>query len=447
MKKYLLLILAFYLSGALSAQTLYFPPLVGDTWETTSPVTLGWDVSEVDSLYQYLEQENSKAFLVLKEGRIVLEKYFGTFQQDSLWVWFSAGKSLMATLAGIAQEEGLLSVSNPTSDYLGTGWTSLPVSQEQNIKVLNQLSMSAGLDESISFDCTEPACLQYLTEPGTRWYYHNSPYSLMRNVIESASGSTLNSFTKTRIRDKIGMDGFWVPAGYNNFFFSTPRSMARFGLMVLADGQWDGTSILADTTYMNTMLNTSQPMNPSYGYLWWLNGKSSYIPPGTPDSFPGPIAPNAPNDMFAAAGANGQFICIVPSEDLIMVRVGNANQQNLVPLDFLNEIWGNLNRVMQPTTGISHDNAVLPEATILEQNYPNPFNPTTTIRFQIDKGQHVQLAVFDITGSRVETLVNNFLSPGAYSIDWDAGSYTSGVYFYQLQTDELLETRRMILTR
>lgn len=447
MKKTLLAILMIVNTHYLIAQPYYFPPLVGDTWETTSPASLGWNVNQIDSLYTFLEHENSKAFLILKDGRIVLEKYFGTFEQDSLWVWFSAGKSLMAMLAGIAQEEGMLSVANSTSDYLGTGWTSLPVVQEQNIKVLNQLTMSTGLDENVSFDCTDPNCLQYLVDPGTRWVYHNSPYSLLRNVIESASGSTINTFTRTRVRDKIGMDGFWVPAGYNNFFFSTARSMARFGLMMLAGGQWDGTSIISDTTYFNAMLNSSQSMNPSYGYLWWLNGKNSYIPPGTPDSFPGSITPNAPGDMFAAAGANGQFICIVPSEDLIVVRVGNSSMQNLVPLEFLNSIWGELNKVTQSVTGISIEDDLVPASTTLLQNYPNPFNPSTVIHFQLAERQNVQLSIFDITGSKVETLVEGFYQPGKYALNWNGADNASGVYFYQLRTDDQLETRRMILTR
>ena len=195
------------------------------------------------------------------------------------------------------------------------------------------------------------------------------------------------------------------------------------------------------------MLNTSQVLNPSYGYLWWLNGKSSYIPPGTPDSFPGPITPNAPDDMFAAAGANGQFICIAPSESLVMIRVGNANQQNLVPLEFLDEIWENLNQVMQPATGIVNEDEVLINSTELLQNYPNPFNPSTLIRFKLEVGQNIELSIFDITGSKVETLADGFYSSGEYSINWNAKERASGIYFYQLQTDTHLETKRMILTR
>ena len=75
------------------AQSLYFPPLTGNAWDTVSPSSLGWCVNNIDTLYNFLQQENTKGFLVLKDGKIVLEKYFGTFTQDSLWYWASAGKT------------------------------------------------------------------------------------------------------------------------------------------------------------------------------------------------------------------------------------------------------------------------------------------------------------------------------------------------------------------
>src|SRR5262245_24612405 len=86
------------------AQQLYFPPVTCTTWETTDPVSLSWCPSSIDSLYRYLEKTNTKGFIALQNGRIVLEKYFGTFNQDSLWVWNSAGKTLTAFAVGIAQE-------------------------------------------------------------------------------------------------------------------------------------------------------------------------------------------------------------------------------------------------------------------------------------------------------------------------------------------------------
>ena len=80
----------------LQAQQLYFPPTTGNTWDTLSPSSLNYCSDKIDSLYEYLDQTDSKAFILLKDGKIVLERYFDNFTQDSVWYWASAGKSLTA---------------------------------------------------------------------------------------------------------------------------------------------------------------------------------------------------------------------------------------------------------------------------------------------------------------------------------------------------------------
>ncbi|HPW87208.1 MAG TPA: hypothetical protein PLU78_08425, partial [Chitinophagales bacterium] len=89
------LILCILLSGTtIRAQSLYFPPLTGNNWDTIAPQRLGWCQERIDSLYNYLDTTGTDGFIILKDGKIVLEKYFGTFTQDSLHYWASAGKSL-----------------------------------------------------------------------------------------------------------------------------------------------------------------------------------------------------------------------------------------------------------------------------------------------------------------------------------------------------------------
>ena len=89
----------------------------------------------------------------------------------------------------------------------------------------------------------------------------------------------------------------------------------------------------------------------------------------------------------------------------------------------------------------------VPTGYKLEQNYPNPFNPATTIKFSIPKSTAVKLSVFDITGREVGVLVNEILSSGTYQSEWNAASYSSGVYFYKLQSESYSETKRMILMK
>ena len=330
-----------------NAVTLYFPPSQSVEWETTSPETLGWNTTMEDDLKTYLEDRGTKAFLIVKDGRLVSEWYFGDHGQNTNWYWASAGKTLTAFTVGIAQEAGFLNIDDRTSDYLGTGWTSADLEKENLITITNQLTMTAGLND-IQFDCKTPDCLQYVADAGTRWAYHNGPYTLLQDVVANATETEWSSYFNTNVRDRIGMDGFWFSAnGLNNVYFSTARSMARFGLLNLNRGVWDGTAILESEAYHDQMTNTSQQLNQSYGFLWWLNGKSSHRLPSTQLEFNGALVPNAPADMYSGLGRDDQKLYIVPSENLVVVRMGeDAGESSFALSSFDNDLWALLNDFM-----------------------------------------------------------------------------------------------------
>ena len=330
--------------------TMYFPPVGSKEWETTTTSSLGWNETALNELNTYLEAKHTKAFLILKNGRLVTEKYFGAFHAESNWYWASAGKTATAMLVGIAQQEGLLQINHKTSQYLGAGWTSAPPLKENLITIRHQLTMTAGLDDGVAdMDCTLPACLQYKADAGTRWAYHNATYTLLDKVIETASGKTFNLYFQQKIRDRIGMNGIWnKTSNANNVYFSNARSIARFGLLLLNKGQWNGTAILQDNEYFNALIQTSQSLNTSYGYLTWLNGKSSYMLPNTQLQFTGSLIPNAPADMYAALGKDDQKIYVVPSQQLVVIRMGEAaDGSNFALSGFDNELWGKLKQVIR----------------------------------------------------------------------------------------------------
>ena len=332
------------------AAGLYFPPVGAADWQTTSAASLGWDQTALDNLYPYLQSENTKAFIILKNGKIVTEKYFGTFTADSLWYWASAGKTMTGFLIGIAQQEGLININDRSSKYLGTGWTSEPLAKENLITIKNQLTMTSGLDDGVpDADCTLPGCLIYKADAGARWAYHNAAYTLLDAVVEKASGLSYNAYFQQKIRDKIGMNGLWNKTpNSNNIYYSNARSMARFGLLLLNKGKWDNTVILSDTGYFKNQVNTSQNINLSYGYLTWLNGKSSSMLPQSQVVFPVSIIPNAPADLYAALGKNDQKIYVVPSQNLVIIRMGNsAGGVSLAGSDFDNVLWGKLKAIIK----------------------------------------------------------------------------------------------------
>lgn len=341
----ILLLLAFLSIQVIKAQELYFPPTTGNEWATLSPDSLNWCPEKINALYNYLEEKNSKAFILLKDGKIVLEKYFGTFTADSSWYWASAGKSLTGFLVGIAQQEGFLDINEASSVYLGEGWTSLTSEKENLISVRHQLSMNSGLDDLVPVrDCTLPECLIYKTDAGQRWAYHNAPYTLLDQVIENSTQRNLNQYVFQKLTQSTGIAGLYIKLDYNNVFFSKARSMARFGLLMLNKGRWDSTPIMTDSVYFHDMTNSSQELNPAYGYLWWLNGKSFYKVPQLQINFPGFLSPNAPADMYAALGKNGQFLNVVPSRNLVFVRMGNSPGDD-VPFLYNDSIWQHINEL------------------------------------------------------------------------------------------------------
>lgn len=399
----LILISAFFIAMAgLSAQSsgLYFPPLTGSAWQTTAPSSLGFCPERIDSLYAYLESRNSKSFILLKDGKIVLEKYFGTFTQDSAWYWASAGKSLTAFLIGQAQDEGLIDIGDKSSDYLGTGWTSAPPDKEALITVWHQLTMSSGLNDAVPDDnCELPSCLTYKADAGTRWAYHNAPYRLLHQVIEEASDLTINQFTKTRLFDHTGMKGLW----FDHIMYSKARDMARFGLLMQAGGVWDSDTLLHDQAYLQAMTKPSQTLNKSYGYLWWLAGQESYMLPGLQLVIPGQAIPNAPDDMYAALGKNDQKIHVAPSLGWVVVRQGNPAGYTgpgggNVPVVFDNIMWDYLNQLVcaPVSTGDLTENPV--------RVWPNP----AAEAWQIEAPEPVdQVEVIDIQGKTLRMITGN----------------------------------------
>ncbi|WP_430900789.1 MULTISPECIES: serine hydrolase domain-containing protein [unclassified Paraflavitalea] len=327
-------------------ETMYFPSNSDTAWARKDISTLNWTTDSLASLRSFLIQKNTKSFMILVNGRIVLEEYYNGHGKDSTWPWNSAGKTLVSSSIGIAQQEGLLSINNKASQYLGTGWTSAPLAKENLITVKHLLSMTSGLSDSSDF--VIKSNLTYMADAGTRWSYNNVFQKLM-DVVAGASGQSFENYFNAKIKSPLGMDGFWNYGLIFKIYHSNTRSMARFGLLALNKGKWNNSQVLNET-FFNEATSTSQSINPSYGYLWWLNGKSTYMVPGGQTVYTGPLVPSAPSNMYAAMGASDQRIYVLPTQNIVVIRMGDASDPqnpNFAVSGFDEALWKKLKALMK----------------------------------------------------------------------------------------------------
>jgi CubicO group peptidase (beta-lactamase class C family) len=247
----------------------------------------------------------------------------------------SAQKSVVSLLLGIALDKGLVQLDDAASKYLGTGWSKATPDAEQQITLRNLVTMTSGLNEQL-----EP-----VAQPGEQWLYNTSAYSQTLAALESASAMTANELTAKWLLEPIGMrDSKWVEraklrgveGGANRYGFSTSAyDLARFGLLMLAHGKWQDQQIVS-AEYVRESTSPSQKLNLSYGYLWWLNGQNEIV--RGKRTLPGPLNSSAPADMFAAMGALGRKCYVVPSQQLVVVRLGDDPTTPAQP-DFDREFW------------------------------------------------------------------------------------------------------------
>jgi len=297
--------------------SLYFPPSQGE-WEHVAPASVGWASDKLNEALEIAGKNRSSAVVILHRGRIMAERYWELDQNrwevgkdragHAIEDVASAQKSVSSILVGIAQHKGLLGIQDSVQKYLGPGWSKASPDQEKAIAIRHLLTMTSGLANDLTYEA--PA--------GTRWLYNTVCYAHTLEVVAAAAKKTPNDLTREWLTGRIGMaDSSWVerpgavarlnPRG----FATTARDLSRFGLLILADGKWNGETVITDRDYLRAALSPSQNLNPNYGYLWWLNTRQSRFP-------------DAPADMVAALGAGDHDLFVLPSLGLVVTRLGDA---------------------------------------------------------------------------------------------------------------------------
>jgi CubicO group peptidase (beta-lactamase class C family) len=304
------------------------------------PVSAGYNKKELSAtMLNELVKNESIAFLVIKNDSILHEQYWDHYDQNSFSNSFSMAKSIVSILVGIALDEGKIkNLEEPVGNYL-------PHFKEGKNSVLTirqLLMMSSGLnwDESYSslFSITTKAYygtsleklvkdLQVVNEPGKKFDYMSGNTLLLAMIVEKATGKTLTEYASEKIWKRIGADhsAQWSldhPNGEEKAYccyYSNARDFARFGRLYLDSGLWappgmqGGGQQIISKNYVRESL-TPAPLDFTgnekncYGYQWWLTEEKGH-------------------KIFYARGLRGQYIVVIPDEQIIFVRLGKERGQ------------------------------------------------------------------------------------------------------------------------
>jgi CubicO group peptidase (beta-lactamase class C family) len=300
-----------------------------DGWKMAPPSEKGMDASYLKEADQVIKDQHPTfvSFLVVRDGYIVWERYFGGrtnfISSNNL---YSASKSVLSTLVGIAHDEGLIDdVHQPISNYFHEYFAANPGSEKAAITIHDLMTMRSGIEWTEGYGLGRinpgvPLSHQILSlpssgEPGSDFNYSSADSHLLSAVLTQATGESALKFADDRLFDPLGInnrnwrqDNDGVTIGSTGLYL-TSRDMAAIGLLYLNQGYWEGEQILskkwiAEATHPHIEFERSgeDPRAPSigYGYQWWLRSQAGY-------------------DSFMAIGYAGQYIVVVPELDLVVV--------------------------------------------------------------------------------------------------------------------------------
>lgn len=316
----------------------------GAEWETTTPEEAGMDAVTLGALAAEAKALNSNCMLVVRHGRIVSEWYWHDTTADSAQEVFSASKSVTSALVGIAAEDTGspdidLEITDSASAYIPE-WAG---TDAEAVTVENLLSNDSGREWSFELDYTDMAvnapdksafsiALDQEFPPGETWTYNNAAIQTLSEVLQASTGVEPADFAEEHLFGPIGMEAsdMTTDAAGNTLTFmgvqSTCRDMARFGLLYLNDGNWDGTQVVPADYVEASIGAPSTGLNAGYGYLWWLNREGPQRNPAADptdqaETF-GQAVRSAPEDMYWAIGLGSQIVQVDPGSDTVVVRLG-----------------------------------------------------------------------------------------------------------------------------
>ena len=288
-----------------------------------------------DTLAGFLKDISTIGVVVIKSDSILFEKYWEGYNDSSYSSSFSVAKSITSLLIGIAIKEGLIhSVNDPVSNYL----PEFKDGEKAKLKIADLLTMSSGSDwdESYANPLSVTTELYYgsnankvasevkiIHQPGSLHSYKSGDTQLLGMIVEKVTGKSLSSYASERLWKPIGAEhaALWSTDkdGGNEkaycCFNTNARDFARFGQLMLDSGRWKGQEIISPEYYFQSIKpcmipdETGSPCN-YYGYQWWI--------------YPGQ------ENIFYARGILGQYVIVIPSKKLVLVRLGKKRSDQRI---------------------------------------------------------------------------------------------------------------------
>lgn len=315
-----LLLLA--LAIAAHSQTNVVP---GADWkQLISPEQAGWSANKLNKVHEYVEGIGSTSGMIVQHG-VIVAAWGDVTRRSNL---HSCRKSLLNALIGIAVAEGKINL-NDTLEKLGIDDNKpslTPVEKQATVRDL--LEARSGIYHPTEYETKsmiEQKPRRGSHAPGTFWYYNNWDFNTLGYVYEQATGTRIFEAFYREIAQPIGMqdfrpsDGHYVTSADSRFpaypFDMSARDLARFALLYLYGGKWNGTRIVPEDWVKASTQPYSDCESGGYGFLWWTADSAS----GRRSSI------RFPKGSFWAEGHLGQYAVVVPSLDLIVVNRVDSN--------------------------------------------------------------------------------------------------------------------------
>jgi len=314
---------------------VYEPPLeIEGDWAVGSLEEAGIDPGPLHEMMADISQSADfmQSILVVKDGKLVFEEYMNGWDPLRLHRLQSVTKSVTSTMAGLAISEGLIgSVQDPLRDYLPE-YAELFDETKSTILIEHLLTMTGGFEwnEDATYYASPSDCdahlamasgdfIQYVlekpmaNEPGTVFEYNSGFPNMLGYIIELRAGMNLLEFADAHLFEPLGIErAYWQPEsgidrpGCAGGLRLTSRDMARYGLLYLQDGMWNGEQLLDPEWVRESVRWRVDAYEGGYGYLW-----KRYV--------------NEDIDAFLASGTGGQFIVCIPALDAVIVTTAQFN--------------------------------------------------------------------------------------------------------------------------